>query len=253
VAGFVGALFLLFVPLFVSIAWSWRAEAQALTADLSDHLIRITAGFTGANVVLFGATEGVGDIILVVTGPETHVTLRRKGQVAGIWLNQDQVAFDRIPSFYYVASSQPVDEIMKRGLRQLHQVGLDFLRLKATEKDLDPEYVKNFRTALIDLKQEQGLYHGEHGKVTFLGQHLFRSELRFPSNVPPGKYGIKIYLLKDGDVVSASTTPLEIGKHGVGADIFQFAHQHAALYGLVAIILALFAGWTADSIFNRKA
>ena len=37
------------------------ARGDGVVADLSSHLIAITTGFTGASVVLFGATEGRGD------------------------------------------------------------------------------------------------------------------------------------------------------------------------------------------------
>ena len=36
--------------------------AQQLVADLSSHLIAITTGFTGTEVVLFGTTDGAGDV-----------------------------------------------------------------------------------------------------------------------------------------------------------------------------------------------
>src|SRR5437764_3846541 len=62
------------------------ARADGVVADLSSHLIAITTGFTGASVVLFGATEGRGDIIAVVRGPEREMTVWRKGKVAGIWV-----------------------------------------------------------------------------------------------------------------------------------------------------------------------
>ena len=57
------------------------------------HIIAIGGGFTGASVVLFGATDGPGDIIAVVRGPEREMTVWRKGKVAGIWVNAESVTF----------------------------------------------------------------------------------------------------------------------------------------------------------------
>ncbi|MBV8494135.1 MAG: TIGR02186 family protein, partial [Alphaproteobacteria bacterium] len=65
------------------------ARADGVIADLSSHLVAITSGFTGASVVLFGATEGGGDVIAVVRGPEHEMTVWRKGKVAGIWVNAE--------------------------------------------------------------------------------------------------------------------------------------------------------------------
>jgi hypothetical protein len=44
------------------------ARAQ-LVADLSEHLIAITTGFVGTDVLLFGAIEETGDVVVVVRGP----------------------------------------------------------------------------------------------------------------------------------------------------------------------------------------
>src|ERR1700752_445534 len=91
--------------------WAVPARAQALVADLTNHLIAITTGFTGTSVVLFGATDGSGDVIVVVRGPERDITVRRKSKVAEVWVNTRQVNFQGVPSFYSIASSKPLDDI----------------------------------------------------------------------------------------------------------------------------------------------
>ena len=75
--------------------------------------------------------------------------------------------------------------------------------------------------------------------------------MEFPANVPTGTYKVEVYLLRDGRVVSAQTTPLIVGKIGLEADIFDFAHNYAALYGVIAILVALVAGWLAHVAFRR--
>ena len=42
------------------------ACAAALVADLSEHRIQIDLGFTGKQVLLYGAIEGDGDVAVVV-------------------------------------------------------------------------------------------------------------------------------------------------------------------------------------------
>jgi hypothetical protein len=44
------------------------AVGQPLVADLSAHEISITTGFTGTELILFGATEGEGEVVVVVRG-----------------------------------------------------------------------------------------------------------------------------------------------------------------------------------------
>ena len=102
------AMLLLLLPLLALAAGP--ARGAAVVADLSSHLIAINSGFTGDSVVLFGATDGPGDIIAVVRGPEREMTVWRKGKVAGIWVNVESMIFTNVPSFYAVAASRPLDE-----------------------------------------------------------------------------------------------------------------------------------------------
>ena len=75
-----------------------RPAAAQLEADLSSHLISITSNFTGTELLLFGATDGPGDIVVVVQGPRETLTVRRKQRIAGIWLNGRAISFADVPA-----------------------------------------------------------------------------------------------------------------------------------------------------------
>ena len=86
--------------------------ASIICSRLStEHGPAITTGFAGTNVLLFGAVDGQGDVVVVVRGPDRPVTIHRKSRVLGIWANTAQMTFERAPSFYAVASSRPLNEI----------------------------------------------------------------------------------------------------------------------------------------------
>jgi uncharacterized protein (TIGR02186 family) len=224
-------------------------RAEPLVADLSNHLIAITTGFTGADVLLFGATDGPGDIVAVVRGPTGRAIVRRKGRLFGIWVNKDATDFDEVPNFYAVASSRPLDQLLTPEMAQRYRVGLDNLGIRPAE-EAGPDTA--MMTALIDIKKTEQLYRPTPGKVVFLGGQLFRADFHFPANVPTGTYLIEVMLVRNGKVESAQTTPLVVSKIGVGADIFEFAQRHSAAYGVVAILSALMAGWFAHLAFRRS-
>ena len=69
--------------------------------------------------------------------------------------------------------------------------------------------------------------------------------------MPTGKYQVQIYLLRDGRVVSARSRGLDVERVGAEALIYDFAHQNSALYGLIAILVALMAGWVAHLAFRK--
>jgi uncharacterized protein (TIGR02186 family) len=223
------------------------AHAQALIADLSDHLIAITAGFSGTKVLLFGAIEGDGDIVVVLRGPPTTTVVRRKARVAGIWINSRQVTFSNVPALYYLSSSRPLTEVTTPSVRQRHQIGVENLRVQTNTK-AGEETIAEFRAGLIRNKTNEGLFSVGGGEVSFLGQRLFRTEIYLPPNVPPGSYTVETLLLRGGQVAAAQTTPMIVSKVGVGAEVYEFAHFHAASYGILAVILAVLAGWTAGAV-----
>lgn len=235
-------------------AMAARAVEQPLVADLSKHLVAITTGFAGTDVLLFGATDGPGDVVLVVRGPEQEVVVRRKDKVAGvIWANVEQVTFGGVPSFYKVASSRPFEEFLPEAVRERHRIGTRFIdyRMDGAEA-LEPPRRTAFQEALVRLKTQEGLYLEREEGVRTLANRLFRSELYFPSNVPTGTYMVEVYLVREGEVVSAEITPLVISKVGIGAEIFHFAYNQPVLYGVAAILTAVAAGWLAGLVFRKS-
>jgi uncharacterized protein (TIGR02186 family) len=229
------------------------SRAEQLVADLSDHLIAITTGFTGTEVVLFGALDGPGGVAVVVRGPDQRVVVRRKGRIAGIWVNQASMAFHNVPSFYRVASNRPVQDFANEAALQRHNIGLGNLQLRPADPgDATVAEIAMFRQALIRAKQRTGTYSIDTGQVVFLGERLFRTNIFFPANVPTGVYTVSVFLFRDGEVVDAQTTPLVVSKIGLGAQISRFAQQNAAAYGMVAIVIAVTAGWLAGAIFRKE-
>ncbi|MBV9016527.1 MAG: TIGR02186 family protein [Alphaproteobacteria bacterium] len=225
------------------------ARADGVIADLSSHLVAITSGFTGASVVLFGATEGGGDVIAVVRGPEHEMTVWRKGKVAGIWVNAESVTFANVPTFYTVAASRPIDEILAPGPAALYRIGTANLKLQA-KQPATPETAARFNEALIATQQREGLFAADAGKISFLGGRLFRATIAFPANVPTGTYIVEVFLVRDRDVVSGQTTPLVVSKVGMDAAVSDFATRQSAAYGAIAVLTALVAGWLASLPFR---
>ena len=272
------ALKLFLLAMMIVVTPSVSPRADTLVADLSSHLIAITTGFHGDEVLLFGATDGDGDVIVVVRGPDRDLTVRRKDRIAGLWINNDEIRFDDVPSFYHVASSRPIEEFAPPALRSRHEIGVDYLDLQpvtaasdspaasavpaaATDGEAAPSAIydplaeareKSFRLALLRNEERAGLYGATMGKVNILGDRLFRTRVDFPANVPTGTYTIEVFQIFDGKVVGAQTTPLIVSKVGLGAEIYDFAHSNAALYGIFSVILALFAGWLAAVAFRRS-
>ena len=104
------------------------AAAQApLVADISAREIAITTGFAGAELLLFGAFEGRGDVVVVVRGPRPPVVVRKKNRVFGIWLNTESRTFIGLPQYYRVAATRPLDQVAPRAVLERYEIGEDHL------------------------------------------------------------------------------------------------------------------------------
>lgn len=242
---------ILLACLIVGLVAARPHASEPLLADLSRNRIQITIAFTGTEVLLFGAVEEAGDVIVVVRGPEETVPVWRKDRYGGIWINDAKVVFRRVPSFYAVGSSRPLWEVAEEPVLKRHQIGVERLRLEAVGLDPDDAEYILFRQALIRNKQLQGLFAIDIKNVVFRGGGLFRTQLEFPANVPTGDYQVEVILLRDGQVVSGQQRTLFVSKAGIGGAVFSFAHQQPSLYGILAVVAALLAGLLAAYMFRK--
>ncbi len=244
------ATFALGIGAAVLVASAPDGRGQALVADLASHSIGITTGFTGAEVVLFGAIDGPGDVIVVVTGPRGSVTVRRKDRIAGVWANADSVRFEEVPGFYAVATTRPLADRVGRAVLARHEIGLEHLTLRAAT-DRPDDLVEPFRQSLIRNMVDRRLFRVGDARVVFLGERLFRTTVRFPAHVPTGVYTAGVFLARDGEIVSAQTTPLLINKVGISAEVFSFSRNFPALYGIFAVLGAVAIGWLTGAVFRE--
>lgn len=244
------------------------SRAEELVTDLSDHLIAIESTFTGADILLFGAVEAESpeilamarDVVVVVRGPAERLTARRKAKVAGIWVNYDAQKFIQVPSYYAVVSTRPLTAIASAEILERQEIGAPNLRFAAPDADNAPADIGSdksiarapFRLALIRIKSRNGLYRYDPGGVIFLGNTLFRANVEIPTNTPVGAYTAEVYLFRDGRIIHAQSSPLFVTKSGFERFIFNLSNQQPTMYGFIAVIVALLAGWLAAEAFRRR-
>ena len=113
------------------------ATKPALVPDVSARNIQIRYTFTGAQLLLFGAIvypdgrvpADPPDVVVIVKGPVEPIIVREKQRIAGIWMNADSSRFRSAPSFYAVASSKPVSELVDDRTAAIYELGLSNLQL----------------------------------------------------------------------------------------------------------------------------
>ncbi|MBZ9869943.1 TIGR02186 family protein [Mesorhizobium sp. BR1-1-9] len=233
---------------------------ESIQIGLSTDKVSITAGFSGADLTIFGSLEnpdplvarqGRYDIIVVLEGPPKPVVVRRKDRVLGVWVNLESETFENVPVSYSVATTRPLQDITEPNSYRQLSLGASNLYMQPADVGDSPATIEEFTAALRERKAATGLYSENVGGVQFLSQNLFRATVRLAPNVPVGTHKARAFLFKSGLFIKESSAQLEIRKSGFEQSIFRVAHDYSFLYGVFAISLAMVTGWLGRLIFRK--
>lgn len=235
------------------------ARAETLIIGLSTQEFGITSSFTGGEIIIFGtvqrdartvARRGNYHIAIVVKGPRDNIVTRKKARIAGIWVNNRAEVFPGAPTYYATLSSSPLGEISSPAILERNGIGTSFLQLQPQDSD-EAFSDKNFRDAMVRLKKEQGLYYDLPGAVEFLAPSLFSASIPLPENVVVGPYTGTAYLFGDGVMLGSEKFEFVVRKEGFEQLMYELAHDYSLLYGIAAVLIAIFTGWAAGVIFRK--
>lgn len=234
------------------------AGEPILVPDVSQREVKIQYSFTGADLLLFGAIvypdgrlpKKPAEILVVLKGPDQSIIMREKQKVVGIWINADSARFRSAPSFYAVASSRPIAEVVDDRTAAIYELGVNKLQLSPSSLNESAE-LERFQAGLIDLRERAGLFAERPGSVEITQGVLYRARLPLPARVIVGDYTAETFLVQDGRVVAAAVRDIKIRKSGFERFMAVAAEQWPFLYGLTAILLAGGMGWAAGALARR--
>lgn len=236
------------------------ANAQrdpVLVPEVSQKEVQVRQGFTGTELLLFGAVidpsgrDDAFDVIVVLKGPAEPIRLREKRQIGGIWMNAESTAFRSAPSYFAVASSRPIDQIVDERTAAIFEFGTEFIQLSPSGS-IDLEEQARFRSGLVDLREREGLYRTIEDGVSVREGVLYQARIGLPSNVQTGAYTAETFAVRDGRVLASAVAEVSVRKVGFERFVEVFADRQPFFYGLVAILLSLLMGWLAGRLFNRS-
>jgi len=240
----------------LALAGPGLASAEEIISGLSQSRVAITANFDGSEILLYGAVkrdapapDGPLDVIITVQGPDTPLIIRRKERVAGVWLNKDQVRIDSAPSFYAIATTGHLADILSETEDLRHNISLR-RAIRAigisAEADRSPEFIE----ALVRVRRQSEAYRIDEGSVELTAGTLFRTDVVLPANLTEGEYSVRLFLTRKGRVVATQNRVIAVRKEGLERMIFTAAHERPLAYGLVSLALAGLAGWGASAAFR---
>ncbi|SFJ33679.1 TIGR02186 family protein [Celeribacter neptunius] len=227
------------------------AQAEQVVAALSQTRVSVNANFDGSEILVFGAIkrdkpapEGEPlDVIITVAGPERVETIRRKDRRFGIWINVEAEVIGHTPTFYTVATTRPLDDVLPRLTDALWKITADnriLPGLRGTPA----------RDALIRIRHKDDLYRTREGEVSLVQDTLFDTAIALPANIVEGAYTTRIFLLRGGEVIDSYGTSINVQKVGIERWLYMLAYDNALIYGLLALAVAGLSGWGASALFR---
>lgn len=227
---------------------------EEIVLGLSQDEVAITATFEGSDILVFGAIrrestppKGLLGVIVAVAGPDKPLVVRRKDRRLGIWVNADDVKIDAAPSFYAVATSAPLEKILRASEDLHNRITLPQVVREVGTNVFDS---RSFSAALMRIREANGLYKTLESTVDVSRETLFETRIAMPANLTEGFYKVRIFLTREGNVIDEYVTTIPVKKVGLERWLYNLAHQQALLYGLMSLAIAIVAGWLASAVFG---
>jgi uncharacterized protein (TIGR02186 family) len=227
-----------------------------VTLKLSPQTIEMGAFYNGARLRMEGAAPSGSQVMVVLRGVTKDEVFNKKDRVGPIWINVDKVHVTGPPSLFLRFSSEDVHTFLDR--QTIDAYALDELSIRnrmhiRTEHGVrDPEALKVIGDQYIDLKKKEGSYRRIADRVSLAetgnGEARYTLEIGWPKLATPGSYQVEVYACRDGRIIGQSGATLKLVEVGFPAFMANAAREHPYGYGILAVILAVIAGFGIDAI-----
>lgn len=225
----------------------------AVSCQVAPALIPITLGYHGAPVEISGDSAPGDEVIIKVSTPPADAHLKYKGKAGGIfWMKLGTLIFKNTPSTYLLSSSGPLDQVLTPNERDQNSIGYEALhkvvKIEAEHGDLP---AGDWFTQFLDFKKHEQIYAVSEGNVKVKANGGYQLTLNWPYQAQPGQYMVEVLTAKNGKVTGKSTSSITVEMTGLVAKMSNLASQHRAVYGILAIVVALTVGFAVGNIFKK--
>ena len=105
---------------------------------------------------------------------------------------------------------------------------------------------------LIQMKEEQGLYKLDESGIKLTQDGLFSYTFHLPASITVGDYSVDVYAFLNGDVIGIGKSDFSVSKGGLVWFLSLTAKTYAAVYAVLAVLIALAVGFCVSLVFKRK-
>jgi uncharacterized protein (TIGR02186 family) len=232
------------------------AGDETIVAGLSQNSVSITANFDGSEILIYGAVKRDApvpdkpmEVIVTVEGPSAPLTIRQKSRWFGMWINTSAVSIDAAPSFYAIATTGPLRQIISDTENLRYKVTIPSM-ISAIGIASETDAPDDFITGLLRIRLGEERYRLDQGAVEFLEETLFRADVVLPANLTDGEYRVRIFLTRGGRVIDSQERVIGVRKEGMERFIYNMAKDQPLVTGIASVLMAVLAGWAASAAFR---
>ena len=220
--------------------------------DISEDNIKIETNFTGKEVIIFGILNDGQETIMTIKGPQKNAVIQKKERILGFWFNTKQITYNQIPSIFFIASSKNIEDILPASTIIKEELSFNYLLENKTSQRnfISDVSLDNWKDNFVRINKNKNLF--KKYNVEKIDNKLFQTRIFFPAKSIPGEYKVNVYQIKNNLILNNKEKIITLKKSGVGSQIYNFAHNNAAAYGLFAIIFAIMSGFLAATLFRRS-
>ena len=220
--------------------------------DISENNIKIETNFIGKEVIIFGILNDDQETIMTIKGPEKNALIQKKERILGFWFNTKKITYNQIPSIFFIASSNEIEDILPTSTIIKEELSFDYLlENKISQRNFISDIsLDTWKSNFVRLKKNKNLF--KEYEIENIDNKLFQTRIFFPAKSIPGEYKVNVYQIKDNIILNNKEKVITLKKSGIGNQIYNFAHKNAAAYGLFAIIFAVLSGFLAATLFRRS-
>ena len=220
--------------------------------DISENNIKIETNFIGKEVIIFGILNDDQETIMTIKGPEKNALIQKKERILGFWFNTKKITYNQIPSIFFIASSNKIEDILPTSKIIKEELSFEYLlENKTSQRNFISDIsLDTWKSNFVRIKKNKNLF--KEYEIENIDNKLFQTRIFFPAKSIPGEYKVNVYQIKDNLILNNKEKVITLKKSGIGNQIYNFAHKNAAAYGLFAIIFAVLSGFLAATLFRRS-
>jgi Putative transmembrane protein (Alph_Pro_TM) len=204
------------------------------------------------------------DAALIVQSQNQAMDMNIRGKRLGLWMTVGTARFEDAPAFYQCLTSKPIRLIASRETATENGLSLEKIKREMKLHLKAEKAVRNagqdaraWKDEFVEFKEGRGLFSVKEGALRVTnspgGAETVQGEIVLPASSPEGDYRVVLVAFRDGSPVARVEGTFSVTMMPTVAFLRDLAMEHGWLYGIVAVLAALLAGFGVAAIVPSRS